>query len=252
MDDIKFRISTVNVGQTNAATAAAAAVIPVSSTKYAVDESLFDALVDQATGAEAEAEAETETNGSQQDGEHKVERTLRQRLLEAAPEDIEYLAKLVGDRIAEGDGEIMLEIGGNAGEFSMDLVDDSDVAGVGRTLELVGDHPSVGAFANLLYDSGCQKTAGVGSGAGGDASSAGNSATYARDIGAVVEGSSGGKKKTRQGGGASEQSAGISAAQTGRTAVFLLRRKPSGVEQMLEVRVAVVGNVDAGKSTMLG
>ncbi|KAJ2333021.1 hypothetical protein GGI00_002525, partial [Coemansia sp. RSA 2681] len=38
----------------------------------------------------------------------------------------------------------------------------------------------------------------------------------------------------------------------GRTAHYLVRRKPEGVEQILEVRVAVAGNVDAGKSTMLG
>ncbi|RXK40989.1 GTP-binding protein 1 [Tremella mesenterica] len=34
--------------------------------------------------------------------------------------------------------------------------------------------------------------------------------------------------------------------------VWLIRNKPKGVEQIMEVRVAVVGNVDAGKSTTLG
>lgn len=33
---------------------------------------------------------------------------------------------------------------------------------------------------------------------------------------------------------------------------FLIRRKPKSVEDILEIRVAVIGNVDAGKSTMLG
>ncbi|GAA5967856.1 hypothetical protein JCM11641_005787 [Rhodosporidiobolus odoratus] len=33
---------------------------------------------------------------------------------------------------------------------------------------------------------------------------------------------------------------------------FLVRRKPDGAEQLLETRVAVVGNVDAGKSSLLG
>ncbi|CEG77211.1 hypothetical protein RMATCC62417_12003 [Rhizopus microsporus] len=33
---------------------------------------------------------------------------------------------------------------------------------------------------------------------------------------------------------------------------FMLRKRPKSVQDVLEVRVAVVGNVDAGKSTMLG
>ncbi|KAI9302135.1 P-loop containing nucleoside triphosphate hydrolase protein [Cunninghamella echinulata] len=33
---------------------------------------------------------------------------------------------------------------------------------------------------------------------------------------------------------------------------FMIRKKPTSVEDLLEVRVAVVGNVDAGKSTLLG
>ncbi|KAI9223318.1 hypothetical protein BC828DRAFT_403261 [Blastocladiella britannica] len=37
-----------------------------------------------------------------------------------------------------------------------------------------------------------------------------------------------------------------------RCAYFLVRRQPAKVEDIMEVRVAVCGNVDAGKSTMLG
>jgi GTPase len=33
---------------------------------------------------------------------------------------------------------------------------------------------------------------------------------------------------------------------------WLVRLVPGGVEEIMEVRVAVVGNVDAGKSTTLG
>jgi GTPase len=33
---------------------------------------------------------------------------------------------------------------------------------------------------------------------------------------------------------------------------WLVRLTPRGVEEIMEVRVAVVGNVDAGKSTTLG
>ncbi|KAI9887255.1 MAG: hypothetical protein M1823_000926 [Watsoniomyces obsoletus] len=36
------------------------------------------------------------------------------------------------------------------------------------------------------------------------------------------------------------------------TAKVMVRRKPKSVEEVIELRIAVVGNVDAGKSTMLG
>ena len=39
---------------------------------------------------------------------------------------------------------------------------------------------------------------------------------------------------------------------TGSRGCYLIRLTPAGVEEIMEVRVAVVGNVDAGKSTTLG
>ncbi|KAI9790744.1 MAG: hypothetical protein M1816_004885 [Peltula sp. TS41687] len=36
------------------------------------------------------------------------------------------------------------------------------------------------------------------------------------------------------------------------TATIMIRRRPESVEEVIETRIAVVGNVDAGKSTMLG
>ncbi|KAJ2634703.1 hypothetical protein GGF40_004042 [Coemansia sp. RSA 1286] len=234
MDDITFRISTVKVGDT---TDNAASVVSATSTKYAVDESLFDALVDQATGTPGEPEG------------LKPERTLKQRLVEASPEDIEYLAKLVNERIDEGEGEAMLEIGGCSGEFAMELNNDDDVKSIGETLELVAGHPSVAAFANLLHDSGEGAAAKTST---STTPTTTTTTTYARDI-SVEAARDSSKKKTKQMAVVSEQQLiSASAQQQGRTAVFLVRRKPSGVEQMLEVRVAVVGNVDAGKSTMLG
>ncbi|TKY88158.1 hypothetical protein EX895_002868 [Sporisorium graminicola] len=38
----------------------------------------------------------------------------------------------------------------------------------------------------------------------------------------------------------------------GRSAHVLIRRIPAGAEELVELRIAVIGNVDAGKSTMLG
>ncbi|KAF2276812.1 uncharacterized protein EI97DRAFT_417863 [Westerdykella ornata] len=44
----------------------------------------------------------------------------------------------------------------------------------------------------------------------------------------------------------------LSAKDRGVSGKLLLRRKPQSVDEVIETRIAVVGNVDAGKSTMLG
>ncbi|KAF2746271.1 P-loop containing nucleoside triphosphate hydrolase protein [Sporormia fimetaria CBS 119925] len=44
----------------------------------------------------------------------------------------------------------------------------------------------------------------------------------------------------------------LNAKETGSSGKLLLRRKPQSVDDVIETRIAVVGNVDAGKSTMLG
>jgi len=40
--------------------------------------------------------------------------------------------------------------------------------------------------------------------------------------------------------------------EEGHTGKLLIRQQPASVEDVMETRIAVVGNVDAGKSTMLG
>lgn len=42
------------------------------------------------------------------------------------------------------------------------------------------------------------------------------------------------------------------AKDTGCSGKLILRRRPESVDDVIETRIAVVGNVDAGKSTMLG
>jgi GTPase len=42
------------------------------------------------------------------------------------------------------------------------------------------------------------------------------------------------------------------AKETGASGKMLLRQRPESVDNVIETRIAVVGNVDAGKSTMLG
>ncbi|KAJ2426246.1 hypothetical protein GGF47_002231, partial [Coemansia sp. RSA 2524] len=171
--------------------------------KYAVDTSLFDALVEQASGTGNEL-AVTEP------------RALKQRLLTPDDADMLFLTDTLARRLTEGHGEVVFEAGVDNGT-SLDLSDD-DIKTVTATLTAAADRPLVNAFVQLLYDSGADDTQPEGK-------------KHAR---AIVE-----KTKPVSNGAA-------------RTVSYLVRRRPQRIEDMLEVRVAVVGNVDAGKSTMLG
>lgn len=51
---------------------------------------------------------------------------------------------------------------------------------------------------------------------------------------------------------ASSNSLAIQARFSAKSLRILVRRKPEGAASLIEIRVAVVGNVDAGKSTLLG
>ncbi|KAJ1947374.1 hypothetical protein GGF37_000445 [Kickxella alabastrina] len=241
-DEISFKVSAMNISQASETAAA------VTKEKYAIDESLFDMLVDKAS-SNAPNDITDDTPESME-----TERALKQRLLAPTTDDLEYLAKLLANRLDEGQGEIMLEVGGCEGEFSMALID-SDVSAVTVALGKAAELSSVDAFVQLLYDSGA--AAGSPSMAVGSIVGEGQRATvrYARDI--TVASASSSQKKGKAKSQASEATSAPPSShqpqqQQVRTAYYLVRRKPSGVEHMLEVRVAVVGNVDAGKSTMLG
>ncbi|KAJ2347251.1 hypothetical protein GGF43_004798, partial [Coemansia sp. RSA 2618] len=177
--------------------------------RYAVDTSLFDALVEQASGnVGGSAVAES--------------RALKQRLLQPDDADMEFLSNMLVEQLAVGHGETVFEAGMDDG-VSMDLSDD-DVKTVMATLTKAAADPLVNAFVRPIYDSGA---------AAADATSA-ESVKYARAISDKP-----GKKQTASSGAA-------------RVVNYLIRRRPERIEDMLEARVAVVGNVDAGKSTVLG
>ncbi|PHH58912.1 hypothetical protein CDD81_4158 [Ophiocordyceps australis] len=53
-------------------------------------------------------------------------------------------------------------------------------------------------------------------------------------------------------GGEVEADSAKAAKETGSSSKLLIRRMPQSVEHVIETRIAVVGNVDAGKSSMLG
>ncbi|KAI8323689.1 P-loop containing nucleoside triphosphate hydrolase protein [Martensiomyces pterosporus] len=201
--------------------------------KYSVDTALFDSLVDKASdsaGSDAAAVGES--------------RTLKQRLLELNKADTEYLVDLISDRLAEGKGETILEVGIQDDGSSVVLAD-ADIDRVTAAVKRVAEHPEVGSFSRLLFDSGNP---------GEETSAAKALPTYARDLIAAptapAKPGSSVSKRARE--DAKQAASPTAPSSNGRRVYYLIRRKPASVEEMLEVRVAVAGNVDAGKSTMLG
>ncbi|KAJ2742880.1 hypothetical protein GGI20_004157 [Coemansia sp. BCRC 34301] len=218
MDKLGYRISTLDITRNNAAAPAPA--------KYSIDTSLFDSLVDNiSTSLTCEEEMK-------KDASTATVPTMKQRLIGCSDDDVSFLADLLNRRLTEDRGEILFEVGHEADGSSMDLTDD-DVAQVTAALTKATEMPQVSSFVQLLVDTGAPATVQA-------------EKTFAREF-------ANGSAKTT--GIAVEKDKTVSAGSSvrgGRTAYYLIRRKPEGVEQILEVRVAVAGNVDAGKSTMLG
>ncbi|KAJ2357844.1 hypothetical protein H4S01_006409 [Coemansia sp. RSA 2610] len=73
------------------------------ASKYAVDTSLFDALVDKASSG---GNSESATPAAAE-----APRALKQRLLQPDDADIAFLADRLLQRLAEGHGECMFETG---------------------------------------------------------------------------------------------------------------------------------------------
>ncbi|PIA16181.1 GTP binding protein, partial [Coemansia reversa NRRL 1564] len=126
-------------------------------------------------------------------------RSLKQRLLHPDDDDMMFLSDMVDQRLTEGQGEAVIEIGYEANGVSMDLTE-NEVTTVTATLTNAAQTSKSNAFVQLLFDS----------------------------------------------------AAPIEDAKEMHMLHYLVRRRPENVEEMLELRVAVAGNVDAGKSTMLG
>ncbi|KAJ2656528.1 hypothetical protein IWW48_004988 [Coemansia sp. RSA 1200] len=214
--------------------AAESAAAAAAGGKYAVDAAMFDMLVEKASTITVT------TNKEEDNSSGGGRRTLRQRYLEQTDADIEYLATQLAQRLDGEGGEAVLEIGGgddsnnnsssndDVGSVSLADMNDTDVAAVVTAVERAAKHPRIGGFARLLVDSGRVDAAGT-----SDASNG----RHARQIGGDKS------KQTRRRETSDKQA---------RRMHILVRRNPTGTVGIGEVRVAVVGNVDAGKSTMLG
>ncbi|KAJ2736525.1 hypothetical protein IW152_000700 [Coemansia sp. BCRC 34962] len=241
MDKLGYRITTLGISSDSAA---------MSAAKYSIDTSLFDSLVDKVN--ESSSCSDPATNSATTAAST---RSMKQRLVQfddGSNEDAEFLADLLGRRLTEDRGEVIFEVGQEADGTSMDLTD-NDIAQVTATLTKVVQMPQVASFVQLLVDTGApvvvqsERTFAREFAESSSAQSASASATATKPKG-VGQGRS--ANATEQDKPPSAPS--VSSLVRGRTAYYLIRRKPQGVEQILEVRVAVAGNVDAGKSTMLG
>lgn len=195
----------------------------IRQNKYSIDPGLFDTLVDQA----------------QPNGHEPIvgsSRTLKQRLVEFdETQDSKFLSDLFNQRLEEGLGEFIFAVGsGSSPEEEEDGVPmnlkDDDVAAVTETVGNVAKSlvSGEGALATLLLDSGAPAKSQL-------------EKTYSRDI---AEGPTLKKKK--------QQPLPVNGGGNARTLHYLVRKKPTGAENVMETRIAVAGNVDAGKSTMLG
>ncbi|OZJ05298.1 hypothetical protein BZG36_01945 [Bifiguratus adelaidae] len=146
---------------------------------------------------------------------------LKERLLVPTEDDEVYLQNMLADRIKEGQGEFMMEIG---------LQDDGSSMGLSRE-ELDQALATIGQVAQKL--------------------DAAYSIIYQKDTPAsksiaAVAGESGKRDSVKTKLNANGHDT------TGHVAYIMIRQHPASVDKLLEIRVAVVGNVDAGKSTLLG
>ncbi|KAJ1800963.1 hypothetical protein LPJ59_000673 [Coemansia sp. RSA 2399] len=223
---IDHRISALSINDNASKPMASAS----STGKYAVDTTMFDSLVEKASTISVVTSADEVDGGS---GFGQERKTLKQRYLELADDDVDFLASRLSVQLDANGGETVLAIGTEDDGTAMELTD-SDVTAVIAAIEKVAKHPSIGGFARLLLDTG-------GSGTGELA------VTHAREI---VDKKAAATKEQ----GAVAHSARRANGSQGepRMVHFLVRRNPTNTENITEVRVAVVGNVDAGKSTMLG
>ncbi|KAJ2402976.1 hypothetical protein GGI23_000315 [Coemansia sp. RSA 2559] len=203
-----------------------------STGKYAVDTAMFDSLVEKASTISVVTAAD-EVDGAGGFGQET--KTLKQRYLELTDDDVDFLASRLSAQLDANGGETVLVIGTEDDGTAMELAD-SDVTAISSAIEKVAKHPSIGGFARLLLDTG-------GRGAGELA------VTYAREI---VDKKAAATKEQGAGPSYSARRTGGNQQGEARMVHFLVRRNPTNTEDITEVRVAVVGNVDAGKSTMLG
>jgi GTPase len=134
----------------------------------------------------------------------KVHIRIKTLLTDPAEENVPALVELVKERLEEGHGEALFDVG---------LEDNGDSMG----------------FSKEAWEFALERM-----GAVCDELKADYKILMTRNVGGDVE------------------VGPRDAKETGASGKMLLRQRPESVDNVIETRIAVVGNVDAGKSTMLG
>ncbi|KAG0076275.1 hypothetical protein BGZ90_008910 [Linnemannia elongata] len=155
--------------------------------------------------------------------------SLKEQFLNPTDANIESLQTLLAARIREGSGETLFEIGVEEDGAPMKL-SDAEYETALTTVKTAA--AAVGAEVAIMYE----KNAGLSAGA------------------SIVPESK--DKEDKDTAIAAEPSiaptADVADQSTYKSSYVMIRKTPKSVEELLELRVAVVGNVDAGKSTLLG
>ncbi|KAI0200805.1 P-loop containing nucleoside triphosphate hydrolase protein [Astrocystis sublimbata] len=168
-----------------------------------------------AKAADSEYHEELDILDSLDFGHVEPQVPLRQLVLPSAEHDEANLAKLsehIAERLAEGNGEAMFELGFENNNASMRLTRDEWDIALARLRDVAKTHR---ADCDILLT---------------------------KNVGGPEE--------------AASTAAGSQAKSQGKhkdcSGKILIRQAPPTIEDVIETRIAVVGNVDAGKSSMLG
>ncbi|KAF9166465.1 hypothetical protein BGX21_000109 [Mortierella sp. AD011] len=152
--------------------------------------------------------------------------SLKEQFLNPTDSNIESLQTLLAGRIREGSGETLFEIGIEEDGAPMNLTDEEYQTAL-STVKTAAT--AVGAEIAVMYEQ-----------------IPGALPVPAPDSKAVSP-----PAEAESASSAAPTAEGDQAA-TFRRSYVMIRKIPKSVEELLEIRVAVVGNVDAGKSTLLG
>ncbi|PVU86688.1 hypothetical protein BB559_006444 [Furculomyces boomerangus] len=143
-------------------------------------------------------------------------RTLKDQLTQPTEGDNEHLLKSILT-LFDHEKQMVYPVGFNDDGSEMNL-NDEEVKQISETLKKIAQHESLKSICELVHDS--------------------NDETVEGPVTAKIPEKSISKKKND--------------SKNNRILHYLFRRIPEKVEDVMEIRVAVIGNVDAGKSTVLG
>ncbi|KAF9584543.1 hypothetical protein BGW38_006068 [Lunasporangiospora selenospora] len=168
--------------------------------------------------------------------------SLKEQFLDPTESNIEALQTLFEARLREGSGETLFEIGIEEDGAPMDLTEAEFQTALSTVKTTAA---AVGAEVAIMYE----KATGP---VGATATSAEQQVNDDDAASASEDNAPDSSVETSTAPVASTGSAEDGSVAQFKTAYVMIRKIPKSPEDLLELRVAVVGNVDAGKSTLLG